>query len=442
MSASKQVVDLSRGGTVKVMAVPASAGASHGVETIWELTPAKDNLHARYVAPAQRARLAATKVKGTREGWANTVTLPHVGGDAYTLRARAPGPGGELLKELELVTTRRLPVVVYHVDDVALGVWREALPHLKAALEAVGVTLDDSTPPVKTDVVRLELNRGPDKQATMVGELGKLFKDGALPPSPVPGALRVFLLQHVHFRRDGQFTWKVSSALAQELHGKPRRLLPPGFENWLPDDAVVASTLALTKPPPRRTIDMRPRTRIIDKKGVAFHFDTAFVVEHLRGGSTRDDPVGTLTLEVEAIEAGLKGYADGKNLIAVATRAERDQPLGGRLVARIAAHEIGHALGQVVKTRKIHPGGSERNKKHYEGHGGIGHHCRTNTRIEERVESQRKVKVLVHDKGPLCLMYHDALDSNLDGSFCPDCTIGLRLADLREGGALRRTWLA
>lgn len=425
-------VDITWSTTVPVKATPRS-GSGEGVKTAWELTPDPGNLDAKYVDPSRRARIGAATATGTAEGWANFVQLAPASGERYRLSARTVGGANEVVKDVTVVTRQTVPVTVYHVDQAALAAWDAAFPLVKATFDRGGITLDVKAK-VKTDKGDRPLYKGEDP-AGMDGQpnsdhfraaLGVFFEGGKLPPvKPAFGHLRVFALgkleQHFDLRIRGPVephTVRTGDLVIGAL--------PPDVPGKLAPQPVLEATLDFGVMS-WGVVDVTSQARRLNDKDITIRLGRAFVEKHF-GGSARP----TLDLRFEAAEAGFLGWSDGKNLVAVATKKANGRALDAKTIARIVIHEVGHALGLVRPGRAVHPGGAERNRRYYEGMGGVGPHCSTNAKPADGK--------MVFDRDRLCVMYHaGGPDDRADAAFCPSCTIDLKLVDLGLLGP-RKDW--
>lgn len=423
----KEVLDVARAITWPVSARSAS-GSAKGQETRWELKPLPGNVEQRFVWQPWRARVWAPTVTAVEASeWTNSLTLSHVGGDRHELRVT--GPGGKVVKDVELVNSRRLPLAVYAHDAASLATWREALPIVKAAYEPAFITLD------VTEGRLDEPNPGPmfkgwDSRAKLEVDVKRLFRTGRLPEVSAP-TLRVFLVDQLEVRSDQKvFKSRVTRAdLA--------RLAADGLEvaGVLPeDDPVLSASLTVDG----KKLDIAAGVTRGGTSRLDFEFNPAFLDEHFPAGKT-----ARFLVRYEAIASGFSGWSD-VNLIVAAKHGPDGSELQGPALARIVIHEVGHALGQTATGLGDYDTSTfEPNDSHYERHQAVGHHCQTNgePQGDPDPDGERRIGRRA-GAGPLCIMYNDALADDVEEpAFCERCVLNLKLTYLAPDGALRKGWL-
>lgn len=427
------VLDIARGASFDLEARLPDGASAAGLQTTWELTPKAGNLPAKYAET--RAALKARTVKGTAGGWRNTLTVPHLAGDAFTVKATVAGQGGAVVKQVDVVTRRRLPLSVYYTSEAALARWNEALPAFRAAFAPVGVEFDVAPKATKTDVEEVVLFRGVDQgPSVLLPSLEPLFTSKRLPPIvPRVGALRVFVTESMSLFQDLHWKDTLTLTTARRLQAgakipllrAPAALAPGG---------ILSATLWVGMD----IIDVTRHVKRVDDQTVTLVLPEEVIRKHASGGKTPDENVGDIKIRYEYVQSWFLGWSDGANLLVFVTRNTVGEklPLTPTEVAKVAAHEVGHCLAQSSSQRWTYPGSkAEANPKYYTGMGGVGPHCATNT----KVETKGTWKYRVWDRGRLCVMFHAVGSGNADPAFCPDCALNLKLADLSLTG-LRKRW--
>jgi hypothetical protein len=403
------------------------------VKTTWEVTPKTGNLPERYAD--SKAALRAKTVQGAADGWKNTLTVPHLAGDAFTVKATVAGKGGAVVRQMDLVTRRRIPLHVYYTHETSLERWNAALPAFRAAFTPVGVEFDVAAEATKTDFEEVVLFRGIDPDASvLLPSLQPLFASKALPPVvPKVGTLRVFVTESLTLYQDGGWKGPLTRATALKLQGGAKiRVLPDTAK--LTEVGVLSVFLYIGMD----ILDVTSMAARADDQNVTLVLTDEFIRKHVSGGKTPDEELGDIRIRYEFVQPYFLGWSDGANLLVVATRNSVGEklPLSPTEVAKTAAHEVGHCFGQAAGERWYYPGiHHETNPKYYTGMGGVGPHCATSTKVEKRGTWQ----VRVWDSGRLCTMFHAVGSDKVDPAFCPDCTLNLKLADLSLAG-LRKRW--
>lgn len=441
-----RIVDVAAGSAFDVVARPLEKADVKGVKTNWEVTRVPGNVDPKYL-PA-KPTLKAKAIKGTATEWTNTLTLPHVGGETYAVTATLDGKGGAQVEKANLKARRSIPLTVYHTSAAAKRAWEAAKGAFKAAFAPVAIEFVEAAP-VQTDVATVEIARGVDTARSIRDGAAKLFTGGRLPAvRPAKGHLRLFAVDQLTILKDAEFFYPLTADAASD---NPEMIFPlPG--GVLPARPVHSCELVYGRrvvaavqgavdrgqqPAGSSWKSGATRTRNLTASATRHADHKVKVVvpdEALPDfADPSDEPSAVLHIVYEHSETGFLGWSNGKDIIFVATQQPDGTPFDPRVVARIAAHEVGHAFGQVAPKRRLYPRGGEPNDRHYEGMGGEGHHCATATQVTGGV------RVWAGGARNLCVMYHDATAEHVDPAFCEHCALNLKLADLRLSG-VRATW--
>jgi hypothetical protein len=410
---------------VKDNRVPLKAAPKQGSMTLpegkttWEVTPAADNLAKKYAKA--KPTLDRTTVDAADGGWKNAVALPHVGNDKNVVRVTL---GKNVISDWQLVTQRKIPLAVYHVGGAALTLWNQAFTKLEAAFDPVGVTFEQAL--VKVDGKDLVYKKGPNKSASLTADLKAQFFGGKALPKVPRGTLRVFVIERFCLLGDYEWSYDIHRDNALTQYTSAMEIFNDVFgpDIYETDPFISAKVVIAGK-----TTDVKSKVRRESSNSIKFDWDREWVNRNIP-----EYKIGKVHVNLDYVEDGFLGWSEG-NLVVAATRDHASSSLDASLVAKIVIHELGHALGQVPKGKRRNlVDRKDEATTHYEGKGGKGPHCKTNAKVDS--------DKMIHEygKGSLCVMYHDAKDSDVDTAFCASCSTDLRIADLRAAGKWRKTW--
>lgn len=436
MALKKEEVDVAPSLDVPITA--RSPSAVTGKQSQWKLTPLAGNVDRKWIAGHAQPRVAE-KADGGAGGWTNIVHLSQAGGERHELEVT--GPGGKVVKDIELVSTRRIPITVYTPkgppDPPALAVWRAALPDIRKAFKAVGITLDVTEATMdKEDAGRFA--KGLDEKAQLSSYVPKFFDSNALPPVEDWPAIRIFLAKRFEMLKDVVVVNKLVNR--------------PGLDAWngvigpfpfeLPQRALISATI--WSPTRKQHANIKANAT---QKEDHFLFDLSTQWKDTYFPTRGGDEKGTLTVKFDGVESGYAGWSDEENLILITSHDPHGTLREQGAITRMAIHEIGHALGQVQSGNIDHsksPPVLVKSGKLYTGHGGMGNHCRSNAEPDPDAEldpnGERPFR-RVSGAEPLCIMYNDALHADAGPKFCSQCALNLKLADLNFLTGYRRYWV-
>ena len=364
----------------------------------------------------------------------NTLAVPPIGGIQYDIRAAkvvAGSPNNAKLGE-DYIAWRKLHYTVNHMNDTVKAMFDSISGEVKTLLEAVFIELEEA------ESLRC---KGGDELFTL--RPANTIKDeitfkakhaGEL--AHAPRHLRVLVVNDVcttenKFISDGSWSTasvaqdmvfdagtnvlRIKSTLPSAWYVKAHQLTSMSFrpEAGAGDEICGLKNAALEG---KYTVAIAGDPAVV-------YFDVPLDTDALRPALTRIRAGAKLSINAGfSCRKSLGGYyTDDTNVILVTALKKAGEPADTSRLRTLGgfAHELAHALGLVRASEKRRGGGGafapEANALSYTGQGGVGTHCKTNTK-DALVAGVR----VAEDAGDLCIMFHNLMPGRTP-DFCPSC---------------------
>jgi hypothetical protein len=389
----------------------------------WSVVPeGRDNTAARYLSHAARARMRRKVTGNIDNRFGNTVYLPHVGGDRYTINVAKRGDDASA-KELEVIQTwRKIYYTVHYMNRRCKRIFNAVKARFAAAFEEAFIELEE---------VALKRTRKDEPQTRSTDFLGHLYNRQSVLRNR-PFHLRIVVVNDIgdivgaRYSETGLSTKRKTIETDDGLstvRGYPwlkkaqGRVEPRG--RWHNIDSCAR------KAGDRRvTIDLR-RHR---------HFSRA-----IDAGRTVEIRLRTREFDAYC------GHSIG-NFCCVRINEDGSDAQVQTTILQTFTHELGHGLQQVVRRERTFddrgvPSGWKKNTLwHTDDKGGQGPHCAKNAKTvaSDRTASGR---IYTHGRGTLCTMFfRDDDEVDASGKFCDSCLPRLKRVNIGATAMRRQGW--
>jgi hypothetical protein len=395
----------------------------------WVEATGDDNTDPKYLSSRQRARPRRTYVRNRRDKFRNTVHLPHVGGDRYTVKCSKMGDRSEPVEQEEIETWRKLFITVHYMNDDCKKMYDDLKDDFIQVYEDAFIEWEE---------VAKNQTRRDEPRTRSTNALTHLY-DRRPRLSNRPFHLRLVILNDIYspvtrsglHRNVGMVVFHLDLNTPL-LNGEARDVrackIRFGRGSWKNI---------------KRYIDIPNDERInFDLSGYAYAADKVAAGETF-----------TLRLSYRGRSHYL-GHSIG-NFCCLRINEAGTEEERKTTILQTFTHEIGHGCQQVVRRERLHDDrgrrrGWENNPTWYNDRwGGQGPHCNTNARLEPTPPDRdatgtRSGQEYEHDpgSGDLCTMFHkDESHVNADGAFCDSCKPRLMRVDLGRSNMRRQGWM-
>ncbi len=421
----------------------ASAAKLQGVGTSeWWVEPASGNTDLKYLSMAARAKVANTYVQNEKDKFKNTLTLPQVGGDKYTVKCSKKGDRSSPMQAEQMETWRKIFYTVHWMNQDCKKIFDGVKGKFEAAFESAFIKVEKAA---DSQTLLDEPRSLRDKP-----NLPRLYKDVALTNKPFH--LRIVVANDLYYQKQLVLSAKGIAKTNFNLDtGGP----PLDVQSATDNTSWIISARVRVEPS-GAWIDLAQyitRMPLPNKPALA---DTAARVDLSPNQLLTDQLAKGKTLEAEVtvnIRNHVCGYSNG-NFIAVRIKEPDRTPAQVQVtVLQTFTHEVGHAFQQVVQSEDLFdattgvkgaaPNDKEDNTMwHTDDFGGRGPHCHTNaSKVADRRTTSQFTYSPTKGGGPLCTMFfRDDPKVDADGKFCASCLPRLKRVSLEEKKMILKRW--
>jgi len=379
--------------------------------TEWWVEPGPDNVDLKYLARNSRARLKKKYSINKKDKFYNSLYLPHVGGDEYTVKCSKKDDRSNPLLVEKIETWRKVFYTVYCMGSKnsslfggVKGNFEEAFKECKVEMELANKTSTKKDEPYTNskNVEKLYSRKKKLKnkpfhlRIVVLNSVYDIIKSRYKQDFSGVNTTKGYINTYYVLSTETKTHWYVSS-----------QARVAGSNNWI-------SIKSISKKSGDRQIEIDFSKNKTLQKGLS------------------DGKKIEVRYKVREFEDFL-GFSHG-NLCVVGTDDKgKSEAKIKETVLQTFTHEVGHGLQQVIKDEDLFKPDGKRNgiekndKWHTDNYGGQGPHCKTNaklvadTRTKEEGQTTSK-KVYAHDSGILCTMfYRDDGAVDKQGKFCESC---------------------
>ena len=390
----------------------------------WWIEPNGDNTPERYLSRRQRAHLQQRITRNRRDHFANTLSLPHVGGDRYDIKCSKRNDRNSAVTIDTVETWRKLFFSIYAMDDrCATHINRVKAPVL-SAMRDVFVEL------VEHQSVRTQVQ---ENYTEFRNGLRHYYQDpNAADPSALPNRpfhLRVLVLLRLFQHMPTRYNPTTSHIV--HYQNTVNELME---HNWL-----VSARARLAPNGPWRDVTAQCR-RMGARQFSADLTDQREFWDGLHNDSRN------IELDITVREKFNAAGGSIGNLVILAIM-DGDQETATQFSIATMVHELGHACNQVIDRERTYngrgsPNGWDVNSQWYNNvNGGVGDHCNLNASLQA-------VAVSVASSGQIyrpnpgqntCVMYHQ-MHPRIGQDYCNQCKPRVKRADLGQSALVSRNW--
>lgn len=421
---------------------------SPGDRVEWWVDPVgANNTDQQYLSLAARAHLNQSEtVISPSNFFENTLTLPHVGGDKYEVKASKKNDRSNSVATDTFETWRKLYYTVYHMGNAGLNFFNNLEADFKAAYERCFIEIENTAKTATlTEMLRVDVSYNRSRVHGLsfpfldgsADAIADLAPEGSDTIQHKPYNL-VFLILPDIFRitpRNNRavFTTTVGTTTynfrLHEYPGRPRAFLRSAQIRW----------------PGQVWIDAKPYYTLVSAGARSSQINWDFsavngLTTHLARRRRNNFEVRWTVLK----EHRINGFS-WRNLCVVKTSH------GMPGVLQTCVHEMGHGVDQVVKweDRWDAAGASiarEHNPRWYDDvYGGRGSHCNTNAVLRAGgPPGLTSGQIYVHQAGAgsLCTMYHaGSRHKEPHGRFCAShCEPRVKRRNLDHPSRIAQRW--
>lgn len=447
--ATKQYVNLlydadkHHGAKVVLEATAANVGGDDVVRSEWWVEPGADNTDLKYLSRWSRGRMRRKYVRNRDDKFKNTLKLPHIGGDKYTVNCSKRGDRSSPVTFDEIETWRRIYYTVHYMKADNPGD-RDG----KAMFDAVSAKFEAAFTEAFIEMElkeKKETLRREDHTAykTVKGLFWTKRRRGGYIKTPRlsdrPFHLRIVVLRNIYEPKNNSytrnFTGTVEAGWTMDL-GRP-----PTPTRWLRS----------AKARVRRRLGWRNIKSLVT-------IDHGKTIKINFAGNDRLNRAltdgRTVQVKIRTRERSeFEGFSIGNLCVVRICNPRKTEEEMKVCILQTFTHEVGHGFQQAVRRERTYHTrlGTIRRREnnprwHTNRHGGQGPHCWKNAKLVADTRARRyrtrSGRIYTWDSGTLCTMFfRDDSHGDQDGKFCEEyCRPRLIRVKLSKGKMRGQGW--
>lgn len=395
----------------------------------WWVEGHANNTNVKYLSRSTRARARRKYAINEKNKFRNTVLLPHVGGDKYTVKCskKDDRSNAKVIEEIEI--WRKIFYTVHYMNNDCLNIFNGVKAKLEAAFIEGHIELDLAS---SSPTQRIENHTRTEKVFTLYKNKPEL-KDK-------PFHLRIVVLNDVYDLKERKYKQIFSgSGLGKGTIRTVNLLSDETAKHWRTHATATIAGIP-------GSIDIKHIVTKVNDTTIECDFSKDNTVHK----ALQDGKKITVTLKTREREHFL-GFSF-KNICVVRINESKTPAEIMKTVLQTFTHEIGHGVQQVVEKERLYadsgaPLGWERNPTwHTDEYGGQGPHCNINAKLVATTTNvdeggTTSGKIYTHNSGTLCTMFFSD-ESHVDpnGKFCVNCLPRLRRVNISAEKMKSRGW--
>jgi hypothetical protein len=412
----------------------------------WWIEPDAGNTDETYLSLAQRAKLRRAQTTLSRRAFQNRLTLPHVGGDKFVVKAAKRNERANFHATDTFETWRKLYYSVFYMGNDALNLFNRLEPDFKNAFALGNIELENiQKTAALTVMARVDLST-----SAAIGRPNFYFlggtrqRQGIIDLRPTgrgrlankPFHIAIIVVPDIYRVSDVRVSQNITSANVSGWDSVNSRLFQHPSD---PRAFVYTARVTWWRFLRRHRVDVKPLMSLIGNPDDGrFQWDLNSV-PGLTPWLRTAGHSATLDMSLVQESPGIMGYSI-YNLCVVRTVD------GLTSVLETFTHEVGHGIEQTVQRESKFnnagaPNGQEDNPYwHTDNFGGRGDHCSYNAVLDTASAPAGLTSVYIYGgAGQLCTMYY-ADESHVDpkGKFCIHCLPRVKRVNLNRASMITR----